>query len=143
MTNLNVCSYHVTHAFQSESTLYSCLNVKELLAWNWYKIWNLSDCSWTQIQVCDMIRKYSNMHSTNKYSQHSSIIWPVWLNGWMFVYELSGCGFESSCSHLKLPRQQHSQSMKTGKVVFGLFWATVESMNYRLFSFLLHCMDAK
>ena len=23
-----------------------------------------------------------------------------WLNGWVFVYELSGCGFESSCSHL-------------------------------------------
>ena len=27
-----VCSYHVTYAFQSESTLYSCLNVKELFA---------------------------------------------------------------------------------------------------------------
>ena len=27
-----VCSYHATYAFQSESTLYSCLNVKELLA---------------------------------------------------------------------------------------------------------------
>ena len=27
-----VCSYHVTYTFQSESTLYSCLNVKELLA---------------------------------------------------------------------------------------------------------------
>ena len=26
--------------------------------------------------------------------------WPVWLNCWVFVYELSGCGFESSCSHL-------------------------------------------
>ena len=26
---------------------------------------------------------------------------PVWLNGWVFVYELSGSGFESSCSHLK------------------------------------------
>ena len=43
------------------------------------------------------------MHRTNKYSQHSSIIysksWPVWLNGWVFVYELSGSGFESSCSH--------------------------------------------
>ena len=25
---------------------------------------------------------------------------PVWLNGWVFVYELSGCGFESRCSHL-------------------------------------------
>ena len=29
-----------------------------------------------------------------------SIIWPVWLNGWVFVYELSGCGFESHCCHL-------------------------------------------
>ena len=25
----------------------------------------------------------------------------VWLNGWVFVSELKGCGFESSCSHLK------------------------------------------
>ena len=24
---------------------------------------------------------------------------PVWLNGWVFVYELSGCGFESRCNH--------------------------------------------
>ena len=24
----------------------------------------------------------------------------VWLNGWMFVYQLSGCGFEPRCSHL-------------------------------------------
>ena len=27
-----VCYYHVTYTFQSESTLYSCVNVKELLA---------------------------------------------------------------------------------------------------------------
>ena len=40
------------------------------------------------------------MYRTDKYSQYSSIIWPVWLNGWVFVYELSGCGFESSCNHL-------------------------------------------
>ena len=39
------------------------------------------------------------MHRTDKYSEHSSIIWPVWPNGWVFVYELSGSGFESSCSH--------------------------------------------
>ena len=25
---------------------------------------------------------------------------PVWPNGWVFVYELSGSGFQSSCSHL-------------------------------------------
>ena len=24
----------------------------------------------------------------------------VWPNGWVFIYELNGCGFESSCSHL-------------------------------------------
>ena len=39
------------------------------------------------------------MHRTDKYSQHSSVIWPVWLNGCVFVYELSGCGFKSRCSH--------------------------------------------
>ena len=46
---LTVCSYHITYAFQSKSTLYSCLNVKELLAWSRHKIWSLSDCksSWT------------------------------------------------------------------------------------------------
>ena len=61
--HLTVCSYHVTYAFYSESTLCSYLNVKELLAQN----------------------------------QRSD--WPVWLNGWVFVYELSGCGFESRCGH--------------------------------------------
>ena len=40
--------------------------------------------------------------SIDKYSQHSSIIWSVWLDGWVFVYELSGCGFESLCSYLDL-----------------------------------------
>ena len=29
---LTVCSCHATYAFQSESTLYICLNIKELLA---------------------------------------------------------------------------------------------------------------
>ena len=30
--NLTECSCHVAYAFESESTLYSCLSVKELLA---------------------------------------------------------------------------------------------------------------
>ena len=34
------------------------------------------------------------MHLTDNYSQLRSIIWPVWLNGWVFVYKLTGCGFE-------------------------------------------------
>ena len=40
------------------------------------------------------------MHGTDKCSQHSSIVWPVWLKIWVLVYEQSGCGFESHCSHL-------------------------------------------
>ena len=27
-------------------------------------------------------------------------LWPVWLNVWVFVYELSVCGFEFWCRHL-------------------------------------------
>ena len=123
---------YVTYAFQSESTLHSSMNVKELLARSRHEIWSLSDCSWNRThndfvrkqtllaasnkefldiqaamecgftlkRVRDMTRTYSQMHRTDKYSQYSSIIWPVWLNGWVFVYELSGCGFESSCSDL-------------------------------------------
>ena len=45
---LTICSYHVTYSFQSESTLYSCLNIKELLARNRRDISNLSDCNGTQ-----------------------------------------------------------------------------------------------
>ena len=32
LRDTTVCSCHVTYAFQSEYTLYICLNVKELLA---------------------------------------------------------------------------------------------------------------
>ena len=36
--NFTVCSYHVTYAFQSESTLYISLNFKELLPQNRHDI---------------------------------------------------------------------------------------------------------
>ena len=48
--HLTVCSCHVTYAFQSESTLTSCLNVKELLARSRREIWRWSDCNWTRTQ---------------------------------------------------------------------------------------------
>ena len=35
----------LTYVFPSESTLYNCLNVKELIAWNRCYIWNLSECN--------------------------------------------------------------------------------------------------
>ena len=45
---------------------------------------------------------YDQMHRTDKYAEHSSIIWTIWINAWVFVYESSGCGFEFRCSHLSL-----------------------------------------
>ena len=44
---MTVCSYNVTYTFQSESTLYSCFNVKELFARNKRNIWSLSHYNWT------------------------------------------------------------------------------------------------
>ena len=79
------CSCHVTCAFQSESTLYSCLNLKELLAWSRREIWSLSDCNWTWTQN-HLVRKRTLDHLAKlAYKLHGS--------------ELSGSGFESSCSH--------------------------------------------
>ena len=59
------------------------------------------------------------MHRIDKYSQYSSIIWPVWLNGQVFVYELSGCGFESRCCHL-------------------IYYSLLEKLNTRIRSVVCH-----
>ena len=45
-----VCYDHVTYVFQSESTLYSCMNVKEFLARNKRDICSLSDSNGIRIQ---------------------------------------------------------------------------------------------
>ena len=66
MHSLTVSFCHVTYAFQDESTLYSCLSVKE----------------------------------RSKQAQNLKFKW-LRVNGWVFVYELSGCEFESSRSHFK------------------------------------------
>ena len=55
---LTVLSFHVTFAFQSESTLYSCLNVKEHLAQNRCDIRSLSDCNGTRTHN-HLIRKHT------------------------------------------------------------------------------------
>ena len=86
---LTVSSYHIMCLFQIEFPLYSCLNVKELLARSRREIWSLSDCNWTR-------------HLVHKRTLNHLVKQPVWLNGWVFVCELSGCGFEYSCSHLGL-----------------------------------------
>ena len=56
--HLTVCFCHVTYMFQSKSILYSCLNVKEVLAQSRWKIWSLSDCNWTWTQN-HLVRKWT------------------------------------------------------------------------------------
>ena len=61
--NSTVCSCHVTYAFQSESTLYSCLNVKELLPRSRRKTWSLSDYNWTPTHN-PLVHKWKLNHLT-------------------------------------------------------------------------------
>ena len=52
------------------------------------------ECGFNLKRLRDMIGTYNQMHRTDTYPQHSSIFWPVCLNGWLLVYELSGCEFQ-------------------------------------------------
>ena len=63
--HLAICSYHVTYTFQSTSTLYTFLNVKELSARRKLDIWNLSDCSGTRINN-HLVHKRTRNHLANR-----------------------------------------------------------------------------
>ena len=115
---------YVTYVYQSEPTLYSSLNVKELLAWSRREIWSFSDCKWTRTH--DHLVYKGTLNRLDKLAKWLSCVvitylcsafgcmflscnvrvseWiqarPVWKNGRVFIYELSACGCESSCSHL-------------------------------------------
>ena len=67
--DLTLCSYHVAYAFQSESTLYILLNVREPLSSNRCDIWSLSGC----------IRLES---TTTFFTNKQSTIWRNWPNNW-------------------------------------------------------------
>ena len=60
LQTLTVCSCHVTYEFQSESTLYSCLNVKELLVRSKREIWRWSDCNWNRAQNHVVVKRTFN-----------------------------------------------------------------------------------
>ena len=53
-------------------------------------------CGFTWKRVRNMTRTYSLMHRTGKYSEHSSVIWPVFANGLMFISGVRSSGFNSS-----------------------------------------------
>ena len=103
---LTVGSYHVTYVFQSESTLYSCLNVKELLARSRRDIWRLSDCNGTRTHnhlVCKRtVNHLAKLSSLDKWS--SARLRTKWLWFWVpiqshkiyFLVLLSGFGYNFS-----------------------------------------------
>ena len=88
-------SYHVTCAFQSESTLYSDLNIKKIFAQKRCNIWSLSDCNGTRTHKY-LVRKWTLKHLVRL--AKCVLICTVHLI--LSSYELSGCGFKSHCSHL-------------------------------------------
>ena len=57
----------------------------------------------------NVFKKCSRLTDCSEIQTHNYLVrkrkWPVWLNGWLFVYELNGCGFESHCSHLNFRYQ--------------------------------------
>ena len=123
--HLTVGSYHVTYAFVKECQGTPSSKQAGNLKFKWLQqdsnpqnIQATIECGFTMKRVRNMIRTYSQMLRTDKYSQHSSIIWPVWLNGWVFNYELSGCGFESRCSHLGLCFLKTLQTFYFSKVFY-------------------------
>ena len=76
---LTVCFHHVTYAFQSESTLYSCLNLKELLAGSRREIWSLSDSNWTRAHSL-LVRKRTLNHLA-KLAKSLSCVVSTYLQG--------------------------------------------------------------
>ena len=94
--HLTVCSCHITYTFQSESTLYSWLHVKELLARSKCQICSLSDCNWTRTQN-HLIRKRTLNHLV-KLAKWLSCVLSTYLHG-AFDFSSPVGAFDSS-SHL-------------------------------------------
>ena len=86
--HLTVCPCHVTYAFQSDYTLYICLNVKEFLAPNKSDIWSLSDCNWTRMHN-HLVRKRTLNHLA-KLAKSLSCVVSTYLYG-AFDYMFLSC----------------------------------------------------
>ena len=76
-------------AKELESTTTYLVNEYLTIKPNWPNDWAVL---W--VLICTMHLTVYHCHAC------SSNIWPVCINGWMFIYQLSGCGFESCCYHL-------------------------------------------
>ena len=60
-----------------------------------------------KVTICSTIKETLLLFDSNEIRTHDHLVCKrtlnhleIWLNGWVFVYELSGCGFESRYCHL-------------------------------------------
>ena len=83
-----VCFHHVSNVFQSESTLYVYLNVKELLARNKRHPWRLSDCNGTRTH--DHLVRKRTLNPLPKLAQWLSCVVSTYLYG-AFDYMFLSC----------------------------------------------------
>ena len=118
-----VCFYHVTYAFQSESTLYSCLNVKELLARSRREIWRWSDCNW--------IRTHNHLVHKRTLNWLSVRLWTKWLWVRIQLQSLSlWCLLEKLrsfyLSNISLYSDRKTTRVFCRKVFLNLWWRVLE-----------------
>ena len=84
-------------------------------------------CGFTLKRVHDMTRTYSEMHSTEKYSQHSSLIWTACLNGCRVEYRCSPLSFMSrACFKQGVPWHLGNYSLWIYYVDFGFTLTRVD-----------------
>ena len=84
---LSVCSYYAKFAFQSKSTLYSCLHVKELLARSRCHIWRLGDGNGT--------RTHNHLFRKRTLNHFAKLAYRLWvriqlLSLSLFVFTVTG-----------------------------------------------------
>ena len=122
--SLNVC-YHIMYVSPVKVTYTS--DIALVLDRAFLDIQAIIEFGFNLNHVRDMIKTYSQLYRTDKYSQHNSIIWSVWEDGWVFVYKRSCCRFQSHCSHLSLfVKQKFSQVLHDKKIqrnTEAYFWS--------------------
>ena len=116
--HLTVCFYHVTYEFGSESTLYSFLNDKELLARSRRHIWRLGDCKgtrpsnhllrkWTLNHVAKLAKWLSCVVSAYLYCAFDCMFLSCHVRVWEWIHtlqlpECQGTPFSKQAPYLKI-----------------------------------------
>ena len=121
---LTIFSYHVTYAFQSKSTLYSCLNVKENLAQNKCDICSLSDCNGTRTHN-HLVRKQTTVYP--KWPNDGAVLWILLCTVHLTVcpyHETSAFQSESTLYSKYLWKHLRKHQWKTFMYLLTGFWAT-------------------